>query len=72
MCREAAFPVPVLRPLAWALAACVPMVLAVSGVSASLVLAVPVGALTYAATLAGAWRLVPGFARGLSTDLRYP
>ena len=75
MCREAAFPVPVLRPLAWALAACVPMVLAVSGVSgvsASLVLAVPVGALTYAATLACAWRLVPGFARGLSADLRYP
>jgi hypothetical protein len=48
------------------------MALAVSGVSGSLVLAILVGALTYAATLAGAWKLVPGFARGPSTDLRYP
>jgi hypothetical protein len=41
-------------------------------VSANLVLAIPVGTLTYAATLAGAWKLVPAFARGLSPDLRYP
>jgi O-antigen/teichoic acid export membrane protein len=71
-CRSAAFEVRIARPLAWALVGCVPMALAVSGVSASLLLAIPVGALTYAATLAGAWRLVPGFARGRSPDLRYP
>jgi O-antigen/teichoic acid export membrane protein len=71
-CRSAAFEVRIARPVGWALAACVPMALAVSGVSADLVLAIPVGALTYAATLAGAWKLVPAFARGLSPDLRYP
>jgi O-antigen/teichoic acid export membrane protein len=71
-CRSAAFEVRIARPVGWALVACVPMALAVSGVSASLLLAIPVGALTYAATLASAWRLAPGFARGLSTDLRYP
>jgi O-antigen/teichoic acid export membrane protein len=71
-CRSAAFEVRIARPVGWALLACVPMALAVSGVSGSLVLAIPVGALTYAATLAGAWRLAPGLARGMSTDLRYP
>ena len=71
-CRSAAFEVRIARPVGWALVGCVPMALAVSGVSASLLLASPVGALTYAATLASAWRLVPGFARGLSPDLRYP
>jgi O-antigen/teichoic acid export membrane protein len=71
-CRSASFEVRIAKPVAWALAACVPMALAVSGVRSNLVLAIPVGALTYAATLAGAWRLAPGLARGLSTDLRYP
>ena len=71
-CRSASFEVRIVKPVAWALAACVPMALAVSGVSSNLILAIPVGALTYAATLAGAWRLAPGLARGLSTDLRYP
>jgi O-antigen/teichoic acid export membrane protein len=71
-CRSAGFDVRVARPVVWALVACLPMALAVSGVRASLVLAIPLGALTYVATLAAAWKLVPGFARGLSTDLRYP
>ena len=62
--RSAGFEVRVARAIGWALLACVPMVLAVSGTSASLLLAVPVGALTYAATLAAAWRLVPRAARG--------
>jgi O-antigen/teichoic acid export membrane protein len=59
-CRRASFPVPVLRPLGWALVACVPMALAVRGVSGSLALAVPIGALTWAASLAAAWKLLPG------------
>lgn len=59
-CRRASFAVPVLRPLGWALVACVPMALAVRGVSGSLALAVPIGALTWAASLAAAWRLLPG------------
>jgi O-antigen/teichoic acid export membrane protein len=71
-CRSATFEVRIARPVSWALLGCAPMALVVSSVSASLVLAIPVGALTYAATLAAAWKLVPGFARGLSTDLRYP
>ena len=71
-CRSAAFAVTVARPLGWALVACVPMALAVSGVSDEPRPRVPVGALSWAATLAAAWRLVPGFARGLSGDLRYP
>jgi len=56
-CRSAGFDVMVVRPIGWALVACLPMALAVSGVSASLVLAIPLGALTYVATLAAAWRL---------------
>jgi hypothetical protein len=71
-CRRAAFELGIAGPVAWAILACVPMALAVSGVSANLVLAIPVGALSYAATLAAAWKLVPAFARGLSPDLRYP
>lgn len=71
-CRRASFAVPVLRPLAWALVACVPMALAVSGVSGSLAFAVPVGVLSWGATLAAAWRLLPGVARGLVGVLRYP
>ena len=53
------------RGLAWAVAACVPMALAVSGVRGSLPLAVAVGALSWAATLAAALRLRPGLAREL-------
>jgi O-antigen/teichoic acid export membrane protein len=71
-CRKASFPVPVLRPLAGALLACVPMALAVSGVRSSLALAVPVGFLSFAATLAVAWLLLPGVARGFVGVLRYP
>ena len=58
-CRRAGFAVPVLRPLLWALAACLPMALAVTGVRESLPLAVPLGALTFAATLAAGLLLLP-------------
>jgi O-antigen/teichoic acid export membrane protein len=61
-CRSAGFDVRVARPVGWALVACLPMALAVSGVRASLVLAIPLGALTYVATLAAAWKLA-GVAR---------
>jgi len=71
-CRKAEFPVPVLRPLGWALLACVPMALAVGGVRGSLAFAVPVGVLSWAATLAAAWQLLPGVSRGLVGVLRYP
>jgi O-antigen/teichoic acid export membrane protein len=71
-CRRAAFELGIAGPVAWAILACVPMALAVSGVRANLLLAIPMGALSYAATLAAAWKLVPAFARGLSPDLRYP
>ena len=69
-CRGAAFGVPVARPVAWALAACVPMALAVNGVRESLPLAVPIGALSWAATLAAVARLRPGLARELVGGLR--
>jgi len=59
-CRSAGFDVRVVRPIGWALVACLPMALAVSGVRKSLVLALPLGALTYLATLAAAWRLTGG------------
>jgi hypothetical protein len=69
-CRGAAFRVPVARPVAWALAACVPMALAVSGVRDRLALAVAVGALSWGATLATALRLRPALARDLVGDPR--
>ncbi len=69
-CRGAAFVVPLARPVGWALAACVPMALAVSGVRDSLALALAVGALSWAATLAAALRLRPALARDLVGDLR--
>jgi O-antigen/teichoic acid export membrane protein len=56
-CRSARFGVEVARPVGWSLAACVPMALAVGGVRESLALALPIGALSWAATLAAAWRL---------------
>jgi O-antigen/teichoic acid export membrane protein len=65
-CRRASFAVPVLQPLGWALVACVPMALAVRGVSSSLALALPVGALTWAASLAAAWKLLPGVVERLA------
>ncbi len=71
-CRRAAFALPLLRPLAWALVSCVPMALAVHGASQSLPGAVVVGALTWLATLLAASRLAPGFVRQLTGDLRYP
>jgi O-antigen/teichoic acid export membrane protein len=71
-CRRASFPVAVARPVGWALAGCVPMALAVSGVRGSLVLALVVGGLSWAAALAVAHRFLPGLARELFGDLRYP
>jgi O-antigen/teichoic acid export membrane protein len=71
-CGRASFAVPVLRPLAGSLLACVPMALAVSGVRSSLALALPIGLLSFAATLAAAWLLLPGVARGFVGVLRYP
>ncbi len=71
-CRRAGFAVPVLRPLVWAFSACLPMALAVHGVAQNLPLAVSIGLLTWAATLAAALRLAPGRVRQLTGDLRYP
>ncbi len=71
-CRRAAFAVPVVGPVAWALLACVPMALAVDGVRANVLVAVPIGALTWAATLAAALWLAPERVRQLSGILRYP
>ncbi len=62
-CVSAGFPVPVAAPIAWAALASLPMALAVQGVAHSLPLAVATGVLTYAATLAAAWRLLPAHAR---------
>jgi O-antigen/teichoic acid export membrane protein len=64
-CAAARFPVPVLRGVVVALIATVPMALAVSGLREDLVLAVGVGVVTYAATLAAAWQLLPDVARRL-------
>ena len=64
-CAAGSFEVHVVRPLAWALLASVPMALAVSGVRETLVLAVGIGALSWAATLAAVLRLRPGLAREL-------
>jgi O-antigen/teichoic acid export membrane protein len=69
-CLASAFPVPVLRPVGAGLLVTLPMALAVSGLAASLVAAVAVGALTWAATLAAVWRLRPGLARGLLGNAR--
>jgi O-antigen/teichoic acid export membrane protein len=61
----ARFPVPILQPVAAALLVTVPMALAVWGVRDSLPLALAVGVVTYAATLAATWHFVPGPARRL-------
>jgi O-antigen/teichoic acid export membrane protein len=71
-CARAGFSVPVLRPVALALAASVPMALAVHGVGPGLVASVAIGVLTYAATLAAVWRLRPALAREMAGVLRYP
>jgi O-antigen/teichoic acid export membrane protein len=64
-CAAASFAVRVARPLGWALVACVPMALAVSGVRESLPLALVVGALSWAATLAALLLWRPALAREL-------
>jgi O-antigen/teichoic acid export membrane protein len=64
-CRRASFAVPIAALLGWAVVACVPMALAVSGVRESLPLAVAVGALSWAATVAAALWVRPGLARDL-------
>jgi O-antigen/teichoic acid export membrane protein len=69
-CRRASFAIPVVAPVAWALVACVPMALAVNGVRDSLPLAVLIGAVSWAATLAAVARLRPGLARELVGGLR--
>jgi hypothetical protein len=69
-CRRARFAVPVLSPLGWSAAACLPMALAVSGVRESLALAVAVGVLSWGATLAAAAWLRPGLARQLGGAAR--
>jgi O-antigen/teichoic acid export membrane protein len=61
-CSAARFAVPVARAIVIALVATVPMALAVSGAADNLLLALAVGVITYAATLAAAWRLLPGLA----------
>lgn len=61
-CRRAEFALPVAGPLARSVAASVPMALVVGGLRESLLVAVPVGALTWGATLAAA-RAVGGGAR---------
>jgi O-antigen/teichoic acid export membrane protein len=64
-CFASAFEVPVVRPVVAGLLATVPMALAVGGTSGSLFLAVAIGALTWAATLAALWRLQPALAHEL-------
>ena len=59
-CTGARFAVPVAQPVGLALVATLPMALAVWGVRDSLPLALTVGVITYAATLAAVWRLLPG------------
>ncbi len=71
-CRRAEFAVPVGGPIVWALLACVPMALAVYGVRGSVWLAIPIGVLTWAATLAALLLFWPERARQLTGDLRYP
>ena len=61
----AGFSVPVAQPIAVSLVATVPMALAVWGVRDNLPLALAVGFVTYAATLAAVWHLLPGPARRL-------
>jgi O-antigen/teichoic acid export membrane protein len=56
----ARFPVPTMGSITGGLAATLPMAFAVWGVRDSLLLALPVGIVTWAATLAAAWALLPG------------
>jgi O-antigen/teichoic acid export membrane protein len=71
-CRRAAFPVPAGGPITWGLVLCVPMALAVVNVRELLPLALPLGLLTWAATLLAASRLLSARMRRLTGDLRYP
>jgi O-antigen/teichoic acid export membrane protein len=67
-CFASAFAVPVLRPVAAGMLVTLPMALAVVGTSSRLVVAVAIGAVTWAATLAAVWRLRPALARDLLGD----
>ncbi len=69
-CAAAAFEVELARPLAWGLAAAVPMALAVFGVRQNLLLAVPLGALVHGATVLLAGKIARE--REAAGDLRYP
>jgi O-antigen/teichoic acid export membrane protein len=69
-CHASAFPVPVLKPVAVGLVVTAPMALAVASTAWSLVVAVAIGGLTWAATLAAVWRLQPSFARELLGNSR--
>jgi O-antigen/teichoic acid export membrane protein len=64
-CAAARFAVPVIPPVALSLVATVPMAFAVWGVRENLLLALAVGGVTYAATLAACWQLLPGPVRRL-------
>ncbi|MGE5125988.1 MAG: hypothetical protein ACM3PV_06840, partial [Betaproteobacteria bacterium] len=65
-------PVPAGGPITWGLVLCVPMALAVVNVRELLPLALPLGLLTWAATLLAASRLLPARMGRLTGDLRYP
>jgi O-antigen/teichoic acid export membrane protein len=56
-CRRAAFPIELLRPLAWAVAGALPMALAVFPAREDLTIALPLGAAVQGAVLLGARRL---------------
>jgi O-antigen/teichoic acid export membrane protein len=71
-CARAAFRVPLLRPLAWALLACLPMAVAVVPLRAHLLAALAAGVATWLATLALAAWLAPSFVRQVTGDFRYP
>ena len=71
-CRRAGFPVAAAASIGWGLAACIPMALAVAGARDSLLLALPLGLLTWTATVLAASRLAPALVRQLTGDLRYP
>ncbi len=69
-CRAASFAIELVRPLAWALLATLPMAVAVFGVRDDLWLALPLAAAVQLAAVAAAWRVVSG--RKRAGDLRYP
>jgi hypothetical protein len=64
-CADARFAVPVAKPVALSLVATLPMALAVWGVRDNPPLALAVGVVTYGATLAAFWQLLPAPVRRL-------